>query len=390
MSNNIKFTFSDVILPEEYFDYDFENLVMTRTDFNDSSDDAESESELSSSQQQSTEIVTNSNKKTEPKKNNSKKEDNDTYSKEMMANTNRYEDVNKRHSIDRSKCSSVYDFTEETNEDDVLKQVSTRSKKQHNKKNGTPAISVGTYFLNGSLHPDSSDTDGLRTMNPAYVHKKLEGKTSTKSLKRKSNTRVSTKEVDDEEKIVIQLTSDTENMIKRRRTEIQRKNAENQRATSSQSSASKSNSKTANQTIPREVKKRQPKKSQIIRDEIYITENENRDSMHQESDEYNDEYDEQYSANPKHARGTKNETKKKAPTKARRDQNENSTDDEEWHVNDQENFLFTLKEQPIQELTQKEHIRWAMFAKRLSEFGTHRSADECKKQVMIYSKRVKR
>ena len=35
------------------------------------------------------------------------------------------------------------------------------------------------------------------------------------------------------------------------------------------------------------------------------------------------------------------------------DVNGNSTDDEDWHEDDQENFLYTLREQPIQELTEK-------------------------------------
>ena len=59
------------------------------------------------------------------------------------------------------------------------------------------------------------------------------------------------------------------------------------------------------------------------------------------------------------------------------------TENEDWIEDDQENFLITLHEQSVQELTEPKAIRWQMFSDRLLENETEKTAQQCKEQVII-------
>ena len=79
--------------------------------------------------------------------------------------------------------------------------------------------------------------------------------------------------------------------------------------------------------------------------------------------------------------GRKQKDSRRRNGKLKKQQNYNTTDEDEWCDEDQENFLYTLRDQPIHELTEKSDIQWSLFAKRLEELGTYKTPQECKKQV---------
>ena len=103
------------------------------------------------------------------------------------------------------------------------------------------------------------------------------------------------------------------------------------------------------------------KKAQEVRslyNEGYYTDNINSDSLHQES-EYQDITDDDiYEKN-----------KKKKPNKK-----------EDWSDKALENFLETLREQPVKEMNDRRN-KWIMFSKRLEKKGTKKTNDDCRKQV---------
>ena len=80
--------------------------------------------------------------------------------------------------------------------------------------------------------------------------------------------------------------------------------------------------------------------------------------MHQES-EYQDITDDDiYKKN-----------KKKKPNKK-----------DDWSDKALENFLQTLREQPVKEMNDRQN-EWIMFSKRLEKKGTKKTNDDCRKQV---------
>ena len=132
----------------------------------------------------------------------------------------------------------------------------------------------------------------------------------------------------------------------------------------------------------RKVNSRECKSSRKVKNaknEVYITENENEDSMHQETDYSHDSEairnillsDCSQDSGPQlTATGKKQINSRRRNAKSKKQQNYNSTDEDEWCDEDQENFLYTLRDQPIHELTEESDIQWSLFAKRLEELGT--------------------
>ena len=80
--------------------------------------------------------------------------------------------------------------------------------------------------------------------------------------------------------------------------------------------------------------------------------------MHQES-EYQDTTDDEISQKNK-----KKKTNKK----------------EDWSDKALEDFLATLREQPVKEMNDRRN-KWIMFSKRLQKKGTNKTNDDCRKQV---------
>ena len=73
------------------------------------------------------------------------------------------------------------------------------------------------------------------------------------------------------------------------------------------------------------------------------------------------------------------QTRAKQTKKTKATNSQKGKDD--WSEEQLDNFLETLRTQPIKELTDTRN-RWVLFAKRLQNKGTDKNNDECKAQVM--------
>ena len=390
---------------------------MTRTDFQDSYDE-DRESKLSSSTQLSLPVGINKLKRT--KKNqlekkaidsndddSQKKEEDKNYSTEIRTNNRRYEDQSNIKLSREEKRTDVYTFNEEISqsEDDLKKKDSKRRKAASSRD--TNDISVGSFFLDASLNENDSNTDNIRTMTPAYRHTESTDNIPSKFVRKNTSSRSTThsssrsltKVVNEEETELFNISSSEEVGIGKRNKRDLQKHKESIQGGSNSSKTNKQTATnkllTSSQKNSYNVKNRIAKnsnKKKTISNEVYITENENQDSMHQDTDygdmDSNDgPINKLFSQSPE-GNSSKDATRRRKPGQKRKqtrtlwhDRNDNSTDDDEWLDDDQENFLYTLREQPIQEMTEKPDIQWAMFSKRLSELGTYKTPAECQKQV---------
>ena len=105
-------------------------------------------------------------------------------------------------------------------------------------------------------------------------------------------------------------------------------------------------------------KKKGEEEVRSVYNEGYYTDNINSDSLHQESEYQDITDDDNYQKN-----------KKKKPNKK-----------EDWSDKALEDFLETLREQPVKEMNDRRN-KWIMFSKRLQKKGTKKNNDECRKQV---------
>ena len=105
-------------------------------------------------------------------------------------------------------------------------------------------------------------------------------------------------------------------------------------------------------------KKKAEEEVRSVYNEGYYTDNINSDSLHQESEYQDITDDDNYQKN-----------KKKKPNKK-----------EDWSDKALEDFLETLREQPVKEMNDRRN-KWIMFSKRLQKKGTKKNNDECRKQV---------
>ena len=178
----------------------------------------------------------------------------------------------------------------------------TKSKKQK--------IQLKDFFQNASIAADGSDTEGIRSMTPAY--KTSEGDRNN-GRKRKDEGRGNT---------------------------------------------------------TKEVSKRKgPEDVRSLYNEGYYTDNINSDSLHQDSeDQYNSDDNIKQKKMKKKA-----DTSQKQKSKYKKD---------EWSEKAVDDFLETLREQPVKEMNDRRH-KWIMFAKRLGRKGTIKTNDDCRKQVYI-------
>ena len=105
-------------------------------------------------------------------------------------------------------------------------------------------------------------------------------------------------------------------------------------------------------------KKKGEEEVRSVYNEGYYTDNINSDSLHQESEYQDITDDDNYQKNEK-----KKQNKK-----------------EDWSDKALEDFLETLREQPVKEMNDRRN-KWIMFSKRLEKKGTKKNNDECRKQV---------
>ena len=113
-----------------------------------------------------------------------------------------------------------------------------------------------------------------------------------------------------------------------------------------------------NTTNSSSKKKKAEEEVRSLYNEGYYTDNINSDSLHQEL-EYQDITDDEI-----YQKNKKKKTNKK----------------DDWSDKALENFLETLREQPVKEMNDRRN-KWIMFSKRLEKKGTKKTNDDCKKQV---------
>ena len=305
------------------------------------------------------------------------------------------------------KKKDIYTFNEE------ISQSEEELKRKESKRRNPPSsmetneISVGSFFLDASLNENDSNIDNIRTMTPAYPHTESTDNIPSKLLRKNSSSRSIahssskslTKVVNEEGTELLNISSTEEVAIGKRNKRDLQKHKESNRGPSNSLRTNRQTPTnkllTSSQKGLCNLKNRIAKNSNKMEtssNEVYITENENQDSMHQETDygdiDSNDGPMTNLVSQSPEGNSSKVTRRRRKPTQKTKqtqtlsnDRNDNSTDDDEWPDEDQENFLYTLREQPIQEMTEKPDIQWAMFSKRLSELGTYKSPEECKKQV---------
>ena len=127
-----------VVLPEEYFTFDHENLIMIRTDFQDSYDE-ESESELSSSSQVvlpeginelKERKITQSQKKLTGKKPDKQEEEETTYSAQIRSNNVTYVDRSSYKSSGQHEMHDIYSYDEESSQNEEVSKEKRNRKKE--------------------------------------------------------------------------------------------------------------------------------------------------------------------------------------------------------------------------------------------------------------------
>ena len=372
---------------------------MNRSDFQDSYDDDDDDdscSESSSSKKYSLFVEeTETNECVNDEKLNRKhrgKNDNQvetreesSYSSVIMANTRRYKDVSTRN-LKKTPTDDVYSFDNQfLQSEDEHKSGRTRETKKRKGMVKSP-ITVQTFFKDASPNGNNSNEDGIYSKTPAYGNKK--SKVETKS--RKEN-KLQKRMVDDEENDPIEISDIDKVQNVQRKRKLQNDKVQSNNKFSRKKSRLDTQSSIKDTTT--KVNCREHKSSAKVRNfkhEVYVTENENEDSMHQETDYSHDSLairnrllsDYSQDSGP-HSNATANKqvNSRRRNTKSKQQQNYKSTDGDEWCDEDQENFLHTLRDQPIHELTEKSDIQLSLFAKRLEELGTYKTPEECKKQV---------
>ena len=328
-----------------------------------------------------------------------------TYSKQIMGNTKKYDTSTLVKSRTQSE-NDVYHFSDNMipSEQDMDISSTTPTNKKR-KMNKDEMLTVRSFFLNASLN--GKDSQDIRSMTPAYGNrnsnsmlKRKHGKVTTQTISSSSTNAIVVEDADNSP-VEIELSDDAISAKKKKYSVFNIKKDHR---------PSKPDSIDRQETLSKRlVTKRQKNVNEVkqiannakqklstrkrLSHEVYVTDNDNQDSMHQETD-YGDSNN--YDANMRRltqdsdnqediqmtTKTKKEENKKKKPSRGRpKAKNSNNSDDDEWSDDAQENFLYTLKDQPLQELTEKEEIQWAMFAERLLELGTSKTPEQCKKQV---------
>ena len=375
---------------------------MNRSDFQDSYDDDDdgddSCSESMSSKKYSLfvdETQTNEceNDQTLNRKNGRKNENEvertqeSCYSSVIMSNTRTYKDVSSRK-LKKPCTGDVYSFDNQSvQSEDDKKSINTREKKKRKGMVKSP-ITVQTFFTDASPNGKNCNKDGIYSNTPAYGNKNC--KVQTKS---RNEHKLQKSIIDDEENDPIEISDSDEVRHLQRKRKLQNDKVQFSKMNKIGRQQSKVDTKSTIKDNTRKVHSRRRKSSTKVQNskhDVYITENENEDSMHQETDYSHDSEAiknllpsdcSQDSGSQLTGTGKKKINSRRRNTKCKKQQNYNSTDEDEWCDEDQENLLHTLRDQPIQELTEKSDIQWSLFAKRLEELGTYKTAEECKKQV---------
>ena len=308
-----------------------------------------------------------------------------SYSSVIMSNTRTYKDVSSRK-LKKPSTGDVYSFDNQfLQSEDENKSLCTREK---NKKKGMmkSPITVETFFTDASPNGKNCNQDGIYSKTPAYGKKKCKVPTKSRNAHELQN-RIFDEE--DNDPIEISDVDEVGNLQRKRKLPNEKVPLKKMKTFPREQSTLHTQSSSKDTTI--KVNSRERKSSKKVKNsknEVYITENENEDSMHQETDYSHDSEairhilpsDCSQDSGPQSTATGKKQTKKRN-AKTKKQQNYNSTEEDEWCDEDQENFLHTLRDQPIQELTEKSDIQWSLFAKRLEELGTYKTPEECKKQV---------
>ena len=154
----------------------------------------------------------------------------------------------------------------------LAKRKETAKRKKSSPKDNN-VTSVSTFFLNASMNEDDSNTQDIRTKTPAYGRNhppsKPVRKNTTKRNGHSSNSKISSLNADATECVEISCNDDSSS--KRRNRGPSEKMKQNNQRTNSVSKKSK-------QPASKKVQ------MNTFSKEAYITENENQDSMHQDTD----------------------------------------------------------------------------------------------------------
>ena len=372
---------------------------MNRTDYQDSYDDDDDSCSDSSSSHKYSLFVDETqrnegandetcNTKKGPKNDNQMETTEEcSYSSVIRSNTHRYQDVSSTK-LKKSSTGDVYSFDNQClQSEDEIKSVCTR---QTNKRKGIvkSPITVQTFFTDASPNAKNSNEDGIYSKTPAYGNKKSKVQRKSRNQHKLQNTIV-----DDEQNDPIQISDSDEVRKLQRKRKLENEKVQLKKMKTMSREKSTVDTHSSIKEITTKMNSRQQKSSRKAansKNEVYITENENEDSMHQETDYSHDSESirnilpsdcSQDSVAQLNASRKKEVNSRRRNPKSKKQQNSNSADEDEWCEEDQENFLHTLRDQPIHELTEKAEIQWSLFAKRLEELGTYKTPEDCKKQV---------
>ena len=284
-------------------------------------------------------------------------------------------------------------------------------------------IEVADFFRDASINPDSSDNEGIRCSKPAYEQEKSQEssenfdrkrqpktKTSQHSRERSCGTRKTKKEVRDvynkgyytdnimsdslhqdsnDEINTDDIDSSSQRTVRKANLKNTKKPSKSSKGFHSHLSMSDSlhqdsddeiNTDDIDSSSQRTVRKAKLKKtkkprkcSQGLNSQLSMS-----DSSHQDSDD---------EVNTDDIDSSSQRTVRKAKPKNTRKQNNpskrsNSQNPDDWSDKAQDDFLETLREQPSKELSDTKN-KWRLFCKRLQQKGTHKTPEQCKKQVII-------
>ena len=284
-------------------------------------------------------------------------------------------------------------------------------------------IEVADFYRDASINPDSSDNEGIRCSKPAYEQEKSQEssenfdrkrqpktKTSQNSREKSFRTRKTKKEVRDvynkgyytdnimsdslhqdsnDEINTDDIDSSTQRTVRKAKLKKTKKPSKSSKGFNSHLSMSDSlqqdsddeiNTEDIDSSTQRTVRKPKLNKtkkarkcSKELNSQLSMS-----DSSHQDSDdEFNtDDIDSSSQRTVRKAK-PKNTRKQNNPSKR-----PNSQNPDDWSDKAQDDFLETLREQPSKELSDKKN-KWRLFCKRLQQKGTHKSPEQCKKQVIM-------
>ena len=344
--------FTVVLIPRYYVIYDLPNMLIQKSAYEDS--DSDTDSELSHALSEASSVSTYQLRKKDKGTKNvvERKDAFDTQQLEesfkMFKNYKKYGTSDRVQKLRKTVENKKYHLRSDNDETlDSIEPVTAKLKK-------------------GNRNPINQQTERCVKMNKNQREYSFERKTSSlkRQRKRPSSPEESKKKkqkikMDDffQNASILPDGSDSEGI---RSTKPAYQTFE-ETGNNDRKRKDQGNGKTAKRSGRNTTNSSSKKKAEEVRslyNEGYYTDNINSDSLHQES-EYQDITDDDI--NPKN--------KKKKPNKK-----------EDWSDKALEDFLETLREQPVKEMNDRRN-KWIMFSKRLQKKGTNKTNDDCRKQV---------